>query len=902
MPADTRQHMHAATGAAPRQTPPRGRDETWVASPDFVVRTAALPAAALNRLRCERTDAEIQWLLDSAEWLTVEAGALSDALHAIIGTLTGEPRRQAVGLRRALHRLKDTSGRRSSLGPALPVPLRDRVVRWEVRRDEHTRRSQALPTLLTAELADRSAELRHLAADRVFLQGLASTRPALLRAVLAWLENTQEQPPRRRTLLRLSRYVLRTAAKTSPRSSFTTLALGEWADTPYAATSADALVGVTVQPHALIVGAIVAAVARHDGLRHAVDLRLNPGRLRDGERLWWLVPTATSPLAGAQVTATLRALLTEATVGRSSRAELIDRLVRAAAASDEPIERGRAAEFLDALVRAQLLLPVLPVSDQSDDQLGDLLCWLDRVREDVSLPDDLHTLHCNLAAAHSRLPRLADERLTPRQWLAEREKFELALHGAAVAAGVLSSDDALPDDTGLYDHRIVRDTAVRLPAAEWSSVLDDVNLVRRMLALFDPKLPFRLELSRLFVEIHGPGARVPYLKFFRDCHAPDEDSQADRLRRLHALRVMLSPEQEQAAISAAGQHLDPRLTEVLALRAALVADLAALLPDADGVVRPSMSMLRERMATWPPYLSPPRSVTAFLQQHAPGQAVLNGVDTGYGHGLARVQRLVRGVRGPAPDPDPAPPEGLPLLAEWDHAFGSTLNLRCASVPYTIDYPGLVTDRSADRVIPLHELNVVHHLADGSLRLEAPEHGAVQPVYSGGNWEVLLPPAVRFMMDGFAEPPMFLAPQSWWLNEPIRKVSTQVQHHPRLELGRLTVRRAVWAAGAGMVPRRSTGEDDAAYLLRFAAWMRVQGIPDRCFVRVLEPGIGRVVARSKPMPLDTGNWFSVMAFEDRLGNAENLVLFTEELPRLPSDEAQHVQELVVEVSDPAVRHG
>ncbi|WP_256105418.1 lantibiotic dehydratase [Streptomyces sp. ODS05-4] len=871
-----------------------------MASPDVVVRTAALPVATLRQLRCERTHAEIGWLLDAAAGLTAEAGALSGELHALVATLTGEPRRHAVGLRRALHRRRDTAGPRRALGVALPPALRDRVVRWESRRDEHSRRSAALPGLLSDELAERVAELRRLTADPVFLQGLASTRPPLLRAVLAWQEDAEERPPRRRTLLRLSRYLLRTAAKTSPRSSFTTLALGEWVDEPPRAERSGPPPESTVQPHALVVAAVVAAVARHDGLRHAVGLRLNPGRLYEGDRLRWLVPTATSPLAGTRLTAALRALLVEAEHGTFTRAELVERLVAATAGGAQPIDRDRAAELLDALVRARLLLPVPPVLDQSGDQLGDLLRWLDQVRRDTGLPASLHSLHRDLASAHARLPLLADQRLAPRRWLAERESFERELRGAAVAAGVLGDDDALPDGTGLYDHRVVRGAAVPLPAGAWSPVLDDVNLVRRMLALFDPKLPFRLELARLFAETHGPGARVPYLAFFRDCHAADE--RTDRLRWLHALRMTLSPEQEQAALAAAGEHGGERLAEVLALRAALVADLAALRPDADGVVRPSVGLLRDRVAKWPRHLSPPGSVTAFLQEHAPGRAVLNGVDTGYGHGLARVRRLVRGDRGPLPDPGPEPRDGRPLLAEWDHAFGSTLNVRCAGVPYTIDYPGLVADRPADRVLPLHELTVVHDASAGSLRLEAPGHGPVRPVYSGGNWEALLPPAARFVMDGFAEPPMFLAPQSWWLNEPVRRVPGRVRRLPRLELGRLTVRRAVWAVGAAMVPRRDAGEQEAAYLLRFVAWTRDNGIPDRCFVRVLEPGAGRVVARAKPMPLDTGNWFSVMAFEARLGGGQDLVLFTEELPELSGDEGRHVRELVVEVSDPAVRDG
>ncbi len=890
------------TAGSPRPVRPRGRDGAWAVAPDFVVRTAALPTTAVHRLRCPRTAAEIHRLLESDRRLEEEAAALGDALYGLIPSLDDLLRGRAVGLRRALRRRKGATGPLRALDTALPTTLRDRIMRWEELRTEHERSNAALPGLLAAELVGRRAELRRLAADPAFRQGLASSRPSLLRVVGPWLDGTRERPPQRRTLLRLSNYLVRTAAKTSPRSSFTTLGLGEWAEPARPAAGAPPAETrpapkLTVQPHALLLGAVVAAVARHEGLRHVVRLRLNPGRLPDGDRLWWLTPTATSPLVGAHLTGPARTLLAVAAEGTHPQAELVDRLVAESHRTEEPIERPQAVEFVESLIRAQLLLPVPPVPDQSDDQLADLLHWLDRVHEGPGLPASLRGVRADLADAHARLTRLTDDRLDAERWPTEREAFETSLRAAAVTLGVLGTGDELPDATGVYDHRVVIGPAARLRAEEWSPLLDDLDLVRRMLALFDPKLPFRLELGRLFAETYGSGAHVPYLEFFRACHVPGEG--ADRLRRLHALRVMLSPEQEQAALEALGERADERLTEVLRLRAALVADLDARRPDADGVVRPFLDDLRERIGRWPDYLSPPGSITAYLQQHAPGRAVLNGVDTGYGHGLARVRRLVHGGRGPLPDPDPDRAPNRPLRAEWDHVFGSTLNVRRAAVPYTIDYPGLVSDRPAERILPLYGLTVTHDPADGCLRLQAPGHGPVQPVYTGGNWEVLLPPAVRFLMDGFAEPPMFLAPQSWWLNEPVRGVPAEVRHLPRLELGRLTVRRALWAVRAGAVPRRGVGEGDAAFMLRFTAWLRRHGIPDRCFVRVLEPGAGRVVARSKPMPLDAGNWFLLTAFEGRLGGADDLVLFTEELPELSGDEGRHVRELMVELGDPAV---
>jgi hypothetical protein len=814
--------------------------------PEFAVRIAGLPAGILDELRWERTSAEIAALLTAEDRLRAEATGLGDILYGLVPRLP-DAKPRLVALRRALFQLRPAA---RLIDPALPADLVARVAGWETRRADWARRTGSLPATFAAELDGRRAALRRVAADRDLQHALVSCAPELYTAVRSWLADPGHRPPKTRQLLSLTRYVARMAAKTSPRSTFTAVGLGAWGP----AAADDSGRRVVAEPHAVLVQAIAGMLARHPALRPLVGIRVNPSAVRDAGRVWWVCPTPTSPLYSVGLSPEVAACIDP---GADSHAS-------------------RIAGHVDQLIGIGLLEPWLPVPDQADDPLDDLVTWLGGVDP---LPDDLRAVRRALdearAALHGfRVAATADQRL------ARRGQVEAAMRDAAAHAGVGRLDAALPDGTAFFDNVACTGAAASLDPGAWASTLDDLELVRRLLALFDPKLPFRLGLRRFFLDTFGPDATVPYLSVFRAFHSGES---GDRIPA-----AILTPQDEQRVLATLARSGDARMAEVAALRQAFVAEVAAHAPDPDGVVRLPHRLLDDTVASWPGYLSAPGSITAYVQAGRAGVRVLNSVDTGYGHGLARVRRLVSGTRGSAQ----VPVSDGPLLAEFDHAFGNTVNLRRASVPYAIDYPGHVSDRPPERVLALGDLMVRH----GAGRLALVHRGRpVKPVYTGTIWELLLPPAARFLLDAFAEPAMFVPPHSWWLNPPARALPDGVEHHPRVDVGGLTVRRAFWATRAAEVPRRAAGEHEAAYLLRFTGWLRRHGIPPRTFARVLDSRLGRVVKQRKPMFLDVANWFLVLAFEQSLGADDDLVFFTEVLPALP-EAGGRVTEYALEVRD------
>jgi hypothetical protein len=869
---------------------------------DFVVRVAGLDASALDGVRCERTYSRIVELLATSEWLKATSGELGNELYGLVPVLPSELKPRLVALRRKLYQTKPLGRLLTTLAPDLPQPLVERAAHWDARREQQRREVAELSAVLNAELPERVEALRRVG-QRVDLQlGLVSTCPDLYVALRPWLRSETLQPPQRHSLISLARYVARMSAKTSPRTSFTAVGLGRWVNEgPAWRLSHPWQRRVVIEPQGSLVQAVRGALARDPRLLGSALIRWNPSAVADGDRLWWVSQSPNSPLLSLRLNITLRNWLTALSTGREWKLGDLEKAVLAA--GGQPGAEGEVEHFVRELVRLGLFEPRPPIPDQSDDWLHALWLWLEQTGH--ALPVDLEGTKQDLAHARQQLMAFAATTV-PDDRLQFKRRADSALRRLAERHAVLPAHAALPDGTVFFDSMVLTGPVAELNAGKWRPTLQDLDIVRRALALFDPKVLFRLGLTQFFDEAFGAHATVPYLALLRELSG--EGSRASPARRLQRLRVVLSPDDERTAAAAALSAGDPRLNQVVTLRRRFVTEITSLAARADGVIDVPRELMLEHISAWPAYLRPPESISVYAQIDGQSrdsiQIVLNGIDTGYGRGRARVRRLVEGSRGdPVPSFDQSG-DGA-LLVELDSIFGNSVNLRCHSAPYTVDFPGLVSDRPAARTIPLAELVVEHRSGGEFLELVWPKLGQrVRLVYTATIWELLLPPASRLLMDAFAEPATFLPPHSWWLNGEFRAPPSDVEYLPRIVLGHLTLRRACWATSVRNVPRRRAGEHDAAYLFRLAGWVWAHKIPDRCFVRVMPAQAGaasRLPKHRKPMFFDVGNWFLAMAFERSLGADDDLVFFTEQLPPLeeavPAEHGEpRVVELVLELTE------
>lgn len=866
----------------------------------LVARVAGLPASVFRGLRLEESWDCLAELLDLETQLATESELLANTLFESIGQLT-EPavKPRAVALRRAIHQIRTPAKGEwnAHVADALPAEITHSVQRWlRLLRDRDERRAQ-LPELLSHEVAHKQESLRQATADPLFQHALSQASPSLFEELRKW-QADGERGPRRRTLLGLAKFLSRAAAKTSPYSTFMTSVLGTWREHgPPVSFTGDFTVRGVVELDRKVVARLVRALTDRAPVAEHIRVRPNPSALVVRGAVNFIGPPPEEPIITLAASSALEECLRAADLDADRTVtELCTSLATETGADPDGVRR-----FVDQLVKIGLLERLSPFPDQSGRPLDELLAWLRAVNaadagcaEAMDLIDRLRT--------HLRGP------LDP----ADADGYRAMQESVAHTVSSLETTLGLPPTgvdrlrkTAFHESSWAPDAQLECSLPQWRPALDDLDVVRRWLALRNAQLPTRLILSSYLGNRFGKGASVPFLALHRaiqeDLSSPEERCAPwlAALRPFLQLSTPVWPTQL--------EHCeDPRLRELYRLWRE---SAEAILPgwQDGGVIRVDPEILAMQVERWPEWVRPEASVTCYLQPYLARdqvRLVLNIMAGGYGRGRSRWLRLAAQAGAEPAEPSRSA-SADPVVAELSGTFDASVNLRTPLAPFEIDYPFTTSDRPAGERIPLNDLEVFHDADGDEVLLFSARLGLqVRPVHLGMMGDPLLPPAARVLLAAFgpshlvhpAIPTVYRAEDT--------DMTTALTRSPRIEVGSVTLQRARWSVPAGEVPVRQAGAGDADYLARLVGWLRSSGIPERCYVRVIELEAEwrtQLFAKSrKPMFIDFANFFLVLAFEHLLKERTGLVIFEEALPPpgggcSPGLADPHVTEFIVELS-------
>ncbi|MEU4834398.1 lantibiotic dehydratase [Streptosporangium sp. NPDC023615] len=886
----------------------------------LVVRVAGLPASVLGALRSAESFAEAERLAELDDRLTAEAGELADALYPVIGSPAAvEAKPHLVGLRRALHRRRAPGGGEwnAKIAAVLPVGTAARIDAWVGGMEEYERRRLRLPAALEREAPATLAALRDTAGDPGFRRALSLASPALHEELSKWLADGGRKV-RGPSLVRLAKYVTRAAAKTSPFSTFTVSGTALWAVRgPAVRLDDDVPVAGVLELDGLLLRLLYRAVCDDPRLGRSLRVRVNPSATRHRGMIGFLGSRGGEPILSIPATpAVTRCLeILEEDTGLTLSG-LRDRL---AEGHDDP---AAVLRFLEALLAAGLLERPPPVTDHAGDPLGPLSRRLgagEDTAEEAEKAENAEVAENAENADGEHGGKDGNGGVATIGALVERARVELLRHvPVADVEGHLGRQRALRravedlrarlglprgDDRGAFhENAVFTGPAASCSLPRWRAALEDLDTLRHWLAALDPALPLRVALGAFCGERFGPGVRVPFLLFHRAVH----DERARRGSRHGRLLGAVFGARPGETVD---PHGVPRMRELNHLRR-VARQAATTCPIEDGVRSVAPFALTSLAAGWPEWLPTPPSLACYVQVidgQGPIRLVVNAAHTGCGRGRSRVLHLLRRAGGTAPE-DPAwrSDASATPVAELGGTFASSLNRRVPSAPYEIDYPFAASGRPDAERLPLSDLEVVHDARTGMVRLLSRRlGGAVRPLHLGMMADLLLPPAARLLALGFGSS-YLLYPGMPLLEEAAEEDRPEdVVPVPRVEVGRVVVRRARWVAPAARVPLRRKGERDADHYLRLVAWVRSHGIPARCFVRAPAAGrdrLGAVLDKSrKPIYMDFANGLLVTAFDRMVRAAGPVVVFEEALPD-PEAGGGSVTEFLLEISEREDGHG
>ncbi|WP_188196069.1 lantibiotic dehydratase [Nonomuraea sp. SYSU D8015] len=841
-----------------------------------LIRLAGISSQVLRELRFHEVGQAMEKHLELRRRLKAEGEQLSDGLYEVIGGLADDPAKPfLVGLRRALYQGRTPTAREwsPSTRKALGLELANRVEHWLDLHAQWRAGELDLDELIRSETGARAASLRHIASTPAFRRGLVQSSAALADDLDKWLADP-DRAPRHRLAAALAKYLTRAAAKTSPFSTFMVTGPSTWTEDDVAVRQrADGLRGARglLQLGHVTRADLHVALVTSERTRRGMIIRVNPSVVVVGDRLRFLGRPPEEPMVTIGSTPAIRAcldLLSEAadvTVG-----ELVGRL--AAKGNSEP---SQVNAFLDRLVEVGLL-QVTPHPGGQVTTPGATARWLQSLGEEFAHEG---------ALVQTVSDYLSDD--VPIDDVARhRSRLSGASHALASLARHLGQPIESSESLATFDAAVAEGPLAECGRSAWQPVLDDLQIIRRWLALFSSGLDLKIALDTWWTRKSSTDHRVPYLDFYHELMkevasgsaagevigglwrstAKWRESGSARADELHVLR-------DDAARMLWGEH------------------------DDDGVVSIEPGELAVAVARFPQWVDELHSLGMYgqpLMETAGPAFVVNNVFIGYGKGHRRMDGLMDRRAEPW-----VIPNDYPLFAGLGGSLGTSLNVREPCVPYEIVYPWHGDARPGVHELNLRDLWVERDHARGLLRLRAAGlDQEIKPLHLGLSAPWTLPRAAQLLVKGFGEdapvPIAALAPRGHWSALPHSSLV------PRARVGRVVVRRAHRRVAPQDIPAPRAGEREAAYLVRLAEWRHDSGIPETCFVKSLYNSRSPArVGEHKPLFIDFANPFLLLVFTDFLRLPHDAVLFEEALPdpMFASENygGGHVMEMLMDVS-------
>lgn len=912
-------------GATMTENPPSGQarsraDGRWTSTDVFMLRVGGLPWSAVEPLACEAT---VDWaasILELENRLSEGAREVSDLIGPLVTEYEHATRQKLLSLRRDVFNLRVPKGRdrTAEVLAALPDDVADAVTEWISSRESLEEERAKGTILLAEEIEDQRAHLRKLVQDPRLRDGLLLASPSLERHLPAYLDaGTGRLSKRARKIERsLVEYVLRTACKTSPFSTLTTVAAGAFTPGTGELFSADPQ-GMRGRSHVRVnVGALgrIADLAAQDwGRMTDLPVVLSSGHSLDHDRVRYVRRTKSGadtggPDAFESVREDLFFLsnsdLLDEVMGilqNDPGLRLGDLVERLRGSADRDPQEVRA--YVETLIRLSLVrLPSLDVDIHSVDPLRTFRDgmaelrrpWADLVVEEL---DQVAELVESYAVAGT------SERRDIRDGV--RSAFGRAAETLVEEPGVMP-DGVLYEDVSLPDLDLKADKDL------WDrTFMADLRQLSGILPLFDMLLPHRLLLLGFFRARYGEGGVCDdVLTFVHEFH-----------RDIYDQHLQSSSRRQEFDEDGEYVPLDNwlRMPEIDALndaRRELIGRMRrayADLPDPDTELVLDDEFM-EAVADKLPSPVQQLDSRSFFIQAAEHDGKLTGVVNRSYSGLtllySRFLHCFEQTRDPALADElrgtlkEVCPEGT-VFAELTGGYSTTnLNLHPPVTEYEVVCPGESSSRLPEECVRVEELRI-RHTAERGLHLYCPRiDRVVIPVYLGFLLPLALPEVQRALL---LFSPTAMAPLDLWQGTDQPLGDSAIGGHPRVRYRDLVLARHTWKTAPDRLPRKQPNQSDAEWFLSWQRWRSEHNLPRRVFAAVDTAGGAEEgeadqgpTHPTKPQYVDFDSFLSLQLLDHMVAKAKRRVVMTEMLPGpddlwLHGDEGAHVTEQTVEIT-------
>lgn len=895
-----------------------------VTTPHFLLRVAGLSLQHLEQLQF--TDS-VNWLhevqcleilLDEKREPLVEALHQAIQAHADVQPL----QRNLINLKRDIfnRRAPKDAPKALAVVAALPAATSRLLADWLAQMAQYGALLKRGQEVFEQEMDSKRALLKLVLQDADFRNGLLLSSPTLERDLDNYLKAPNSKMNRRLRLVERAvlLYLLRTACKTSPFSTFGAVTVG---DITGAATDEGHDVNGRVQSivkrsfvklNVVVLSRLSFFLLSCQDVLPDLPIRLKDGWEIQGARVRflrrilhinttegpWALDTVEESIFHLPLSPTLAQVIERLKDGRIVKLDELS--AELSAAEPDPAAQLKVREFLIHLLQ----LDLLTVRDlQVDLNRPELLRrYWQRLRA-------LNNLTATAVAQHlERVDTLLHA--YPAAGHGERRQIIAGVEQAvAESYALVGATVADVPRTLIYEDATIAPHQLTISAADWQARLDALADIQRLLPIFDASINARLVMNAYFKRMYGAGEQCHDVHTFTEAFSQEYYDQYQKYNR-SLLRGF--PVDAAGTLQPTLNHFKVAEIEQLdELRQAVANEVGRAYTQATAQGSAEVELASEPLQAIAARV--PQNLTrvlshAFFSQLAQTEAgprlVINKTYGGltqmfsrFLYPLAEHERdtLTAQLRATLERVQPA---GA-VFAELHGGYDSNLNLHPPVTRYEIVCPGDLSARPVADQITLDDLYIAHDEASDSLRLYSTRlQCEIIPLYLGFLLPISLPQLRRILINFSYSSVSLLSP--WRGVEGLPRVGQTIACYPRVEYKGVTLQRAMWRLAAAYFPTRQPNESDADFFRRVNSWRRENNIPQRVFVTPDLDGLGDAPAPAaapdanakgaqaeqetkydqlilKPMYVDFENYFSVLLLERAATKGAGRLVLTEMLP-------------------------
>lgn len=797
--------------------------------PYFMLRVAGLPISVLDTLSAPQTAEALKQMQQLRAWSAHSKENICAKIETYVGkTERDDLRKFLINFKREV--FNDRTPKKSilELQDEIPVELCEALHAWENNKRELEQLQEQAAQLFQQELLQNRLSLQTSINHPNFLNGLVFSSRDMWHKVSKYMQTPIEQHHARlrKAESSLLQFLTRVAGKTSPLSTFTPIAIGQW-HTSSELHQLDVLennpISVVDINHA-VVERILLGVSQRPDSRSFISYKLNPSMTIRGNKLHIIKRTDDSKLR-PKVFNTVEQPVTldynpalqfiHRIYQESNQTELnYEKLVEYFCQATQQ-ERQQVEHFLGQLINLQIIVPSTQSYEQTDDKLGESIHVLEEIMTPVArqVREQLQSIHQLLKAYVSG---------SPSERLHILEQIEALLAVCFKTIEYTVAEESLK--TPIYEDAYIKADNLQLAKSSLHEPLEDLAMWQKLTPLLDSNYRLQSMIATAFVEKYGEeGCCEQPLDFVSEL-VPIMKKWGESLLPSVSAKELVDESEDMQQLNQVKNRFLIYLLEKMA-------------QEEDEVVLPKEDV--EHFATQIPQAIQHRTVSQsyFCQwgRDAQGQdfIVTNQMYHGYSMFFSRFlkqypEEVTENIRQYL--------KGLfsadETLAEYSGTFGFNANLHPALAELELSISSLPLGRRTDRTVAFETLSIKYDKRKHRVYLAHPKHGKINVLYLGFLMPFSLPLIVRALSQMFNSgniSTLFIMHKERSLTA---EESLQIRTYPRIKIGKVVLSRKKWIVPNQQLPVKEKSESDFEYFARLHAWISQLNLPRKVFVRLI----------------------------------------------------------------------